>query len=145
MHAPVSHFTLIAVGVPNESLSIWLNKGTELSPAEPLKRAERTFNSSICLFIVLQNLCQPVTYLISSHAICAVNRSACRGTISDLVAGASHQRCSRAHCLTRNRSCKSCCLEARQRTGGNEESNEMSPSRTLNAAVCTACKSKEFG
>lgn len=82
-HIPVSQFALIAISVPNESFSIWLHKEAELSPAEPLKRAETRVNSSICFFIVLQNHCQPVTYLSSSHrSSTVVNRFAYRGTVS---------------------------------------------------------------
>lgn len=111
---PVSHFALIAVSVPNESLSIWLNKETEPSPAVLLKCAESRFDLSICFFIVLQNHWQPATYLISSHtavpcAAAPVGAPFLVWLLQRLIGGAVHTDYVVSVKLCRSKSCKSCC------------------------------------
>ena len=113
MHTPVSHSALIAVNVPNESRSIWLNKASEPSAAEAFQRARSRFkSSSCCVHCVAKSLAASyLSDLITSNH--AVNRFTDRDPISDLAMKASHQWIS-GYCLSCNSNCGSCWLEVQR-------------------------------
>lgn len=93
----MSHYVLIAIGIPVESFPIWLHKETL-----PCRVAESRFNPSVCFSVaVSQNRCQslPAWSHHISAASAVVKRLAYRG--SALTTEALRQWCITPHCFGR--------------------------------------------